>query len=92
MPDGPANTVQSCNCLFDSHPVAVLMFDRTGAYAMYYPEGMKARVIPMQSIEPDITLAPTRDSNQEPPGPHSTVQSSNHYNTTAISGISRISA
>ena len=47
-------------------------------YAMYYPEGMKARVIPMQSIEPHRTLAPTRDSNQEPPGPQSRV-ASNHY-------------
>ena len=34
----PANTLQICNCLFDSHPVAVLMSD-----PMYYPEGMKAR-------------------------------------------------
>ena len=49
------------------------MFDRTGAHAMYYPEGVKARVIPMQSIEPHRTLAPTRDSNQEPPGPQSRV-------------------
>ena len=36
---------------------------------MYYPEGMKARVSPVQSIEPHRILAPTRDSNQEPPGP-----------------------
>ena len=42
----PANTVQSCNCLFDSHPVAVFMFDRTDWYPMYYPKGMKSRVSP----------------------------------------------
>ena len=40
---------------------------------MYYPEGMKARVSPVQSIEPYRILAPTRDSNQEPPGPESKV-------------------
>ena len=40
---------------------------------MYYPEGMKARVSPVQSIEPRRILAPTRDSNQEPPGPESKV-------------------
>ena len=36
----PANTVQSCNCLFDSHPVAVLMFDRTGTQCTT-PKGWK---------------------------------------------------
>ena len=40
---------------------------------MYYPEGMKARVSPVQSIEPHRILAPTLDSNQEPPGPESKV-------------------
>ena len=50
---------------------------------MYYPEGMKARVSPVQSIEPHRILAPTRDLNREPLGPHSTVQSSNHYTTAA---------
>ena len=30
-------------------------------YPMYYPEGMKARVSPVQSIEPHRILAPTRD-------------------------------
>ena len=40
---------------------------------MYYPGGMKARVSPVQSIEPHRILAPTRDSNQEPPGPESRV-------------------
>ena len=50
---------------------------------MYYPEGMKARVSPVQSIEPHRILAPTRDLNREPLGPQSgsTVQSSNHYTT-----------
>ena len=39
---------------------------------MYYPE-MKARVGPVQSIEPHRILAPTRDSNQEPSGSESVV-------------------
>ena len=57
---------------------------------MYYPEEMKARVSPMQSIEPHRILAPRTNSNQEPPGPQSRVV------TTIILplfyGISRISA
>ena len=42
---------------------------------MYYPERMMARsqVSPVQSIEPHRILAPTRDSNQEPPGLESRV-------------------
>ena len=40
---------------------------------MYYPEGMKARVSPVQSIEPHRILAPTRDLNQGPPGSESRV-------------------
>ena len=40
---------------------------------MYYPEGMKARVSPVQSIEPHRILAPTRDSNLESSGPESRV-------------------
>ena len=40
---------------------------------MYYPEGMKARVSPVQSIEPHRILAPTRDSNQEPSSSQSIV-------------------
>ena len=39
----------------------------------YYPEGMKARVSPVQSIEPHRILTPTWDSNQEPSGPQSKV-------------------
>ena len=35
-------------------------------YPMYYPKGMKARVSPVQSIEPHRILAPTRDLNREP--------------------------
>ena len=54
---------------------------------MYYPEGMKARVSPVQSIEPYRILAPTRDSNQEPPGPESRVVTTilplHHYTTAA---------
>ena len=42
-------------------------------YPMYYPEGMKARVSPVQSIEPHRILAPTRDSNPESSGPESRV-------------------
>ena len=42
-------------------------------YPMYYPEGMKARVSPVQSIEPHRILAPTRDLNREPLGPQSRV-------------------
>ena len=40
-------------------------------YPMYYPGGMKARVSPVQSIEPHRILEPTRDTNQEPPAPQS---------------------
>ena len=40
---------------------------------MYYPEGMKARVSPVQSIEPHRILTPTRDLNREPLGPQSRV-------------------
>ena len=42
-------------------------------YPMYYPEGMKARVSPVQSIKPHRILAPTRDLNREPLGPQSRV-------------------
>ena len=42
-------------------------------YPMYNPEGMKARVSPVQSIKPHRILAPTRDSNQKPSGPQSKV-------------------
>ena len=51
-------------------------------YPMYHPEGMKARVSPVQSIEPHWILAPTRDSDQLGTS-GSTVQSSNHYTTAA---------
>ena len=42
-------------------------------YPMYYPEGIKARVSPVQSIEPHRILAPTRDLNWEPLGLQSRV-------------------
>ena len=48
---------------------------------MYYPEGMKARVSPVQSIEPHRILAPTRDLNLESSGPQSR---GNHYTTAAL--------
>ena len=44
---------------------------RQNWYPMYYPKGMKARVSPVQSIEPHRILAPTRDLNREPLGPQS---------------------
>ena len=55
---------------------------------------MKARVGPVQSIKPHRILAPTRDSNQELPGPQSRVvatilplhTSSNHYTTAPSPG------
>ena len=60
---------------------------------MYYPEGMKARVSPVQSIEPHRILAPTRDSNQEPPGPESRVVTTiillhiEHFEANFIRGV-----
>ena len=48
------------------------MFDRTGTQCPT-PKMMKARVSPVQSIEPHRILAPTQDSNLEPPGPQSRV-------------------
>ena len=42
-------------------------------YPMYYPGGMKARVSPVQSIEPHRILAPIRVLNQGPLGPQSRV-------------------
>ena len=44
-------------------------------YPMYYPKRMKARVGPLQSIEPHRILAPTRDSNQGPPSRQSRIVS-----------------
>ena len=52
--------------------ISVLMFDRDW-YPMYYPAGMKARVSPVQSIEPHRILALTRDLNREPLGPQSRI-------------------
>ena len=49
-------------------------------YPMYYPEGMKARVSPVQSIKP----------NRLKPGTSgSTVLSSNHYTTAAHMSLER---
>ena len=42
-------------------------------YPMYYPEGMKAPVSPVQSIDHHRILEQTRDSNQRPLGPQSIV-------------------
>ena len=52
-------------------------------YPMYYPEGMKARVSPVQSIEPHRIFG--THSGLEPWTSGSTVQSSNHYTTAAHS-------
>ena len=38
---------------------------------MYYSEGMKTQVSPVQSIEPHRILEPTQDLNQGPPGSQS---------------------
>jgi len=48
------------------------MFSCSGTQ-MYYAEGMKGRVSPVQSIEPHRILAPTRDLNREPLGLQSRV-------------------
>ena len=47
---------------------------------MYYPEGMKARISPVQSIKPHRILA---HSGLEPGISEFRVQSSNHYTTAA---------
>ena len=39
----------------------------------YYPEWAKARVSPVQSIEPHRILIPTQELNQRPPGPQSRI-------------------
>ena len=57
---------------------------------MYYPKGMKARVSPVQSIEPHRILAPTRDLNREPLGPQSRVVTTIlplHTNLTFLSKL-----
>ena len=53
-------------------------------YPMYYPGGMKARVSPVQSIEPHRILAPTRDLNREPLDPQSRVVTTIYYRCTQI--------
>ena len=45
----------------------------TGLVPNVLPRRVKARVSPVQSIKPHRILAPTRDSNQEPPGSESRV-------------------
>ena len=76
-------TVHNCPCEHNSPLQLYIRFTpsrcldvRQDWYPVYYPEGMKARVSPVQSIEPHRILAPTRDSNQEPPGPESRVVTS----------------
>ena len=71
------NTAIGCNhplvCMPQLQPLcsAVLV-------PMYYPEWMQAWVSPVQLIEPDRILAPSRDLNQRPPGPQSRVVTSAH--------------
>ena len=74
------DSIHNCPCEHSSKLQLSIRFTpsrcldvRQDWYPMYYPEGMKARVSPVQSIEPYRILAPTRDSNQEPPGPESRV-------------------
>ena len=61
-------------------------------YPMYYPEGRKARVSPVQWSKPHSILAPTQDSNpggriqnheRWPLHYHCTLCSGDHYTTTA---------
>ena len=76
----PLIVIHNCPCEYSSKLQLSIRFTpsrcldvRQDWYPMYYPEGMKARVSPVQSIEPHRILTPTRDSNQEPPGPQSRV-------------------
>ena len=74
------DSIHNCPCEHSSKLQLSIRFTpsrcldvRQDWYPMHYPEGTKARVSPVQSIEPHRILAPTRDSNQEPPGPESRV-------------------
>ena len=74
------DSIHNCPCEHSSKLQLSIRFTpsrcldvRQDWYPMYYPEGIKARVSPVQSIEPHRILAPTWDSNQEPPGPESRV-------------------
>ena len=74
------DSIHNCSCEHSSKLQLSIRFTpsrcldvRQDRYSMYYQEGMKARVSPVQSIEPHGILAPTRDLNQEPPGPESRV-------------------
>ena len=85
LPSPSLNTVEwivihNCPCEHSSKLQLSIRFTpsrclgvRQDWYPMYYPEGMKARVSPVQSIEPHRILAPTRDLNREPLGPQSRV-------------------
>ena len=56
------NTAQGCNhqstCMPQLQHLVQLLW-----YPMYYPEGMKARVSPVQWSKPHSILLPTQDSN-----------------------------
>ena len=85
LPSPSLNTVElivihNCPCEHSSKLQLSIRFTpsrcldvRQDWYPMYYPKGMKARVSPVQSIEPRRRLAPTRDLNREPLGPQSRV-------------------
>ena len=85
LPSPSLNTVElivihNCPCEHSSKLQLSIRFSpsrcldvRQDWYPMYYPEEMKARVSPVQSIEPHRILAPTRDLNREPLGPQSRV-------------------
>ena len=59
--------------VYSIHTQSLSWSFRQDWYPMYYPEGMKARVSPVQSIEHHRILAPTRDLNREPLGLQSRV-------------------
>ena len=74
------DSIHNCPCEHSSKLQLSIRFTpsrcldvRQDWYPMYYPEGMKARVSPVQSIEPHRILAPTRDLNLESSGPQSRV-------------------
>ena len=60
------NTDLGCNPVNLHAPVTVFMF--SCSWTNVLPDGMTARVSPVQSIEHHRILAPTRDSNQRPLG------------------------
>ena len=78
MPDdateGVAEQLLRLQPPIDLHaPVTYSLYVQLLWYSMCYPEGMKTRVSPVQSIEPHRILAPTWDLNQGLPSLQSRV-------------------